>query len=78
MTSPAWTGGMSPSRTARASLFVFEIAIVALWLGTAWRMRIPGESAERIFPWAQGPIRITVYPDSFDTGTARKLIEGEN
>jgi len=37
-----------------ASVFVFGIAIVALWLGTAWRMRIPGESAERIFPLRAG------------------------
>jgi len=47
---------MSPGRGwlaghfGEASVLVFGIAIVALWLGTAWRMRIPGESAERIFP----------------------------
>jgi len=85
-------------------VFVFGIAIVALWLGTAWRMRIPGESAERVFPVRagtdpvalrerllrlrgvrdaviapqQGVVRLTVYPDSFDADTARKLIEEES
>ena len=97
-------GGWLAGHFGEASVFVFGIAIVALWLGTAWRMRIPGESAERIFPVGAGAdpvalregllrlrgvreaviapervvVRLTVYPDSFDASTARKLIEGEN
>jgi hypothetical protein len=84
-------------------VFVFGIAIVALWLGTAWRMRVPGRYAERTFPVRagtdpaalrgellrlrgvrdaviapqQGVARLTVYPDSFDADTAKKLIEGK-
>jgi len=94
-----WLGG----RFGDSAVFVFGIAIVALWLGTAWRMRIPGESAERTFPVRagadpaalrgellrirgvrdaviapqQGVVRLTVYPDSFDADTAKKLIEGK-
>jgi MFS family permease len=97
-------GGWLAGRFGETSVFVFGIAIVALWLGTAWRMRIPGESAERVFPVGagvdpvalrgdllrlrgvrdaviarqQGVVRITVYPDSFDADTARKLIERES
>jgi MFS family permease len=97
-------GGWLAQHFGEASVFVFGIAIVALWLGTAWRMRIPGESAERLFPVGagadpvalregllrlrgvrdaviapqQGVVRLTVYPDSFDADTARKLIEREN
>ena len=47
-------GGWLAGHFGEASVFVFGIAIVALWLGTAWRMRIPGESAERIFPVRAG------------------------
>ena len=43
-------GGWLAGHFGEASVFVFGIAIVALWLGTAWRMRIPGESAQRVFP----------------------------
>ncbi len=43
-------GGWLAGRFGDSAVFVFGIAIVALWLGTAWRMRIPGESAERVFP----------------------------
>ncbi len=94
-----WLGG----RFGDSAVFVFGIAIVALWLGTAWRMRFPGESAERTFPVRagadpaalrgellrirgvrdaviapqQGVVRLTVYPDSFDADTAKKLIEGK-
>ena len=97
-------GGWLAGHFGEASVFVFGIASVALWLGTAWRMRIPGESAERIFPVGagadpvalregllrlrgvrdaviapeRGVVRLTVYPDSFDANTARKLIEGES
>ena len=97
-------GGWLAQHFGEASVFVFGIAIVALWLGTAWRMRIPGESAERVFPVGagtdpvalregllrlrgvrdaviapeRGVVRITVYPDSFDADTARKLIERED
>ena len=96
-------GGWLAGRFGDSAVFVFGIAIVALWLGTAWRMRIPGESAERIFPVGagadpvalregllrlrgvrdaviapeRGVVRLTVYPDSFDANTARKLIEGK-
>ena len=45
-------GGWLAGHFGESSVFVFGIAIVALWLGTAWRMRVPGESAERIFPVA--------------------------
>jgi len=97
-------GGWLAGRFGDSAVFVFGIAIVALWLGTAWRMRIPGESAERVFPVRagtdpvalrerllrlrgvrdaviapqQGVVRLTVYPDSFDADTARKLIEEES
>jgi len=97
-------GGWLAGRFGDSTVFVFGIAIVALWLGTAWRMRIPGESAERVFPVRagtdpvalrerllrlrgvrdaviapqQGVVRLTVYPDSFDADTARKLIEEES
>ena len=97
-------GGWLAGRFGDSAVFVFGIAIVALWLGTAWRMRIPGESAERIFPVGagadpvalregllrlrgvrdaviapeRGVVRLTVYPDSFDANTARKLIEGKS
>ena len=97
-------GGWLAGRFGDSAVFVFGIAIVALWLGTAWQMRIPGESAERIFPVGagadpvalregllrlrgvrdaviapeRGVVRLTVYPDSFDANTARKLIEGED
>jgi MFS family permease len=47
-------GGWLAGHFGEASVFVFGIAIVALWLGTAWRMRIPGESAERVFPVGAG------------------------
>jgi len=47
-------GGWLAQHFGEASVFVFGIAIVALWLGTAWRMRIPGESAERVFPVGAG------------------------
>ena len=47
-------GGWLAGHFGEASVFVFGFAIVALWLGTAWRMRIPGESAERIFPVRAG------------------------
>ena len=47
-------GGWLAGRFGDSAVFVFGIAIVALWLGTAWRMRIPGESAERIFPVGAG------------------------
>jgi MFS family permease len=47
-------GGWLAGHFGEASEFVFGIAIVALWLGTAWRMRIPGESAERVFPVGAG------------------------
>ena len=96
-------GGWLAGRFGEFAVFVFGIAIVALWLGTAWRMRIPGESAERTFPVRagadpaalrgellrlrgvrdaviapqQGVVRLTVYPDSFDADTAKKLIEGK-
>jgi MFS family permease len=96
-------GGWLAGRFGDSAVFVFGIAIVALWLGTAWRMRIPGESAERTFPVRagadpaalrgellrlrgvrdaviapqQGVVRLTVYPDSFDADTAKKLIEGK-
>src|SRR6266581_2801089 len=96
-------GGWLAGRFGDSAVFVFGIAIVALWLGTAWQMRVPGESAERIFPVGtgadpvalregllrlrgvrdaviapeRGVVRLTVYPDSFDANTARKLIEGE-
>jgi MFS family permease len=97
-------GGWLAGRFGESAVFVFGIAIVALWLGTAWRMRIPGESAERTFPVhagadpaalrgellrlrgvrdaviapQQGVVRLTVYPDSFDADTAKKLIEGKD
>jgi MFS family permease len=97
-------GGWLAGRFGDSAVFVFGIAIVALWLGTAWRMRIPGGSAERTFPVGagadpvalrerllrlrgvrdaviapqQGFVRITVYPDSFDADTAKKLIEGKD
>lgn len=48
------SGGWLAGHFGEASVFVFGIAIVALWLGTAWRMRIPGESAERVFPVGAG------------------------
>ena len=96
-------GGWLAGRFGEFAVFVFGIAIVALWLGTAWRMRIPGGSAERTFPVRagadpaalrgellrlrgvrdaviapqQGVVRLTVYPDSFDADTAKKLIEGK-
>jgi MFS family permease len=96
-------GGWLAGRFGDSAVFVFGIAIVALWLGTAWRMRIPGGSAERTFPVRagadpaalrgellrlrgvrdaviapqQGVVRLTVYPDSFDADTAKKLIEGK-
>jgi MFS family permease len=47
-------GGWLAGRFGDSAVFVFGIAIVALWLGTAWRMRIPGESAERVFPVGAG------------------------
>ena len=47
-------GGWLAGNFGEASVFVFGIAIVALWLGTAWRMRIPGESAQRVFPVGAG------------------------
>ena len=97
-------GGWLAGRFGDSAVFVFGIAIVALWLGAAWRMRVPGESAERIFPVGagadpvalregllrlrgvrdaviapeRGVVRLTVYPDSFDADTARKLIERED
>jgi MFS family permease len=96
-------GGWLAGRFGEFAIFVFGIAIVALWLGTAWRMRFPGGSAERTFPVRagadpaalrgellrlrgvrdaviapqQGVVRLTVYPDSFDADTAKKLIEGK-
>jgi MFS family permease len=50
-------GGWLAGRFGDSAVFVFGIAIAALWLGAAWRMRIPGESAERTFPVRAGPIR---------------------
>jgi MFS family permease len=96
-------GGWLAGRFGDSAVFVFGIAIVALWLGAAWRMRIPGESAERVFPVGagadpvalregllrlrgvrdaviapeRGVVRLTVYPDSFEANTAKKLIEGK-
>ena len=58
-------GGWLAQHFGEVSVFVFGIAIVALWLGTAWRMRIPGESAEPVFPGARGPIRSRCARSSF-------------
>lgn len=97
-------GGWLAKHFGETSVFVFGFAAVALWLGAAVGMRVPGEAAERTFPIHSGadPIalrerllrlrgvrdaiiapeqrvaRLTVYPESFDTETAKKLIEGEN
>jgi MFS family permease len=37
-----------------ASVFVFGISSIALWLGAAFGMRVPGEAAERTFPIPAG------------------------
>jgi MFS family permease len=97
-------GGWLAKHFGEASVFVFGIAAIALWLGAALGMHVPGEAAERTFPVHPGadPIalrerllrlrgvrdaviapdqrlaRLSVYPESFDTETAKKLIEGES
>jgi len=43
-------GGWLARHFGDASVFVFGIATVALWLGAALGMRIPGEAVERTFP----------------------------
>jgi MFS family permease len=43
-------GGWLAQRWGEQSVFVFGIAIVALWLGATWGMRVPGEAAERARP----------------------------
>src|SRR5258706_4092434 len=96
-------GGWLAGRFGEFAVFVFGIAIVALWLGTAWRIRVSGRAPERTLPVLagadaaalrgellrlrgvrdaviapqQGVVRLTVYPDSFDADTAKKLIEGK-
>lgn len=40
-------GGWLAQHWGEASVFVFGFAVVALWLGVAWGMRVPGEAAER-------------------------------
>jgi MFS family permease len=40
-------GGWLAQHWGEASVFVFGFAVVALWLGVAWGMRVPGEGAER-------------------------------
>lgn len=47
-------GGWLAMHFGDASVFVFGIATIALWLGAASGMRIPGEAAERTFPIRAG------------------------
>ncbi len=47
-------GGWLAQHFGEASVFVFGIAVVALWLGVAWKMRDPGGAAERTFPVGTG------------------------
>jgi len=96
-------GGWLAKHFGETSVFVFGIAAIALWLGAALGMHVPGEAAERTFPIRsevdpialrerllrlrgvrdaivapeQRVARLTVYPELFDTQTAKKLIEGE-
>ncbi|MGB5080288.1 MAG: MFS transporter [Burkholderiales bacterium] len=41
-------GGWLAQHWGEASVFVFGIAVIALWLGVAWSMRIPGDPSERV------------------------------
>ena len=48
-------GGWLAQHFGQVPVFVFGFAVIALWLVAASGMRVPGESAERIFkvhPWA--------------------------
>lgn len=47
-------GGWLAQNFGEASVFVFGIAVIALWLGVASGMRIGGDSAERTFPMRAG------------------------
>ncbi len=42
-------GGWLATHLGTASVFVFGMALIALWLLTAWGMRVPGEAVERTF-----------------------------
>ncbi len=42
-------GGWLAGRFGDSAVFVFGFAVIALWLGVAWGMRVPGESAGRLF-----------------------------
>ena len=42
-------GGWLAQHFGESSVFVFGIAVIALWLGAASGMRVPGESAQRNF-----------------------------
>jgi MFS family permease len=47
-------GGWLAQHFGEASVFVFGIAVIALWLGVASGMRVGGDSAERTYPMRAG------------------------
>ena len=47
-------GGWLAQHFGEAAVFVFGIAVVALWLGVASGMRVAGDSAERTYPMRAG------------------------
>lgn len=47
-------GGWLAQHLGETWVFVFGIAVIALWLGVAFGMRIPGESAQRTFKVRSG------------------------
>jgi len=42
-------GGWLAQHLGETSVFVFGIAVIALWLGAALKMRVPGETVERAY-----------------------------
>jgi len=47
-------GGWLAQHWGEASVFVFGIAVIALWLGVAWTMRIPGDPVKRVVRVREG------------------------
>jgi MFS family permease len=56
----AAAGGWLAQHLGETSVFVFGIAVIALWLGVASRMRVPGETVERAYrvPPRLDPVRL--------------------
>lgn len=47
-------GGWLAQHWGEASVFVFGTAVIALWMGAAFHMRVPGEAVERSYPLPPG------------------------